>query len=300
MNHNHVSHSKTKPPKKGNITHYFQKLHTTPKETTPQNVIHHHIDLTQSDNDIIDLTDSKPTRGIRVQGGFGSQGAQTEELSSNSKYRSGSSFNFEQQKTPTYSSLKAQPAYTPPKRNRIVPVQRQPSQSSGMSLIDRPNTTQTHTLQGAGMVAAKRQLPSGWVKSFETSASPFKTNYTPPATPSASASDHINKRQRTNVSYISSVDAMAAIQGKPVVERVMKGMTSVSTSRASFASTSLYKRRTPTPKRPSSSTNVYRPPLSSEQQRVFDMVVQDRKNIFFTGSAGTGKSVLLRGQSLTS
>lgn len=34
--------------------------------------------------------------------------------------------------------------------------------------------------------------------------------------------------------------------------------------------------------------------LSDEQQHVLDLVVQKRKSVFFTGSAGTGKSVLLR------
>ena len=34
--------------------------------------------------------------------------------------------------------------------------------------------------------------------------------------------------------------------------------------------------------------------LSSEQQRVLQLVVNDGKSLFFTGSAGTGKSVLLR------
>lgn len=44
----------------------------------------------------------------------------------------------------------------------------------------------------------------------------------------------------------------------------------------------------------SSGSNEFTPELSDEQKRVFDMVVRERKNIFFTGSAGTGKSVLLR------
>ncbi|CAG8484400.1 7491_t:CDS:1 [Funneliformis mosseae] len=34
--------------------------------------------------------------------------------------------------------------------------------------------------------------------------------------------------------------------------------------------------------------------LSEEQQRIFDLVVLNRENIFFTGSAGTGKSFLLQ------
>lgn len=38
----------------------------------------------------------------------------------------------------------------------------------------------------------------------------------------------------------------------------------------------------------------YRPELSEEQQRVLNMVVTGKKSLFFTGSAGTGKSVLLR------
>lgn len=36
------------------------------------------------------------------------------------------------------------------------------------------------------------------------------------------------------------------------------------------------------------------PPLSQEQQQVFDLVVNGKKSLFFTGSAGTGKSLLLK------
>ena len=36
------------------------------------------------------------------------------------------------------------------------------------------------------------------------------------------------------------------------------------------------------------------PPLSDEQMRVFDFVVNRKKSLFFTGSAGTGKSLLLK------
>ncbi|KAK3044274.1 hypothetical protein LTS18_001730, partial [Coniosporium uncinatum] len=39
---------------------------------------------------------------------------------------------------------------------------------------------------------------------------------------------------------------------------------------------------------------VHRVFLSEEQQHVLDLVVQQKKSVFFTGSAGTGKSVLLR------
>ncbi|KAI8388534.1 uncharacterized protein BYT42DRAFT_238549 [Radiomyces spectabilis] len=38
----------------------------------------------------------------------------------------------------------------------------------------------------------------------------------------------------------------------------------------------------------------YRPELSAEQERILNMVIHERTNLFFTGSAGTGKSVLLR------
>ncbi|KAI8972771.1 hypothetical protein BDB01DRAFT_809263 [Pilobolus umbonatus] len=38
----------------------------------------------------------------------------------------------------------------------------------------------------------------------------------------------------------------------------------------------------------------YRPELSSEQKKVLKMVVDEEVSLFFTGSAGTGKSVLLR------
>ena len=38
----------------------------------------------------------------------------------------------------------------------------------------------------------------------------------------------------------------------------------------------------------------YRPELSEEQERILSMVTVGKKSLFFTGSAGTGKSVLLR------
>lgn len=36
------------------------------------------------------------------------------------------------------------------------------------------------------------------------------------------------------------------------------------------------------------------PPLSPEQQVIFDLIVNKKKSVFFTGSAGTGKSLLLK------
>lgn len=36
------------------------------------------------------------------------------------------------------------------------------------------------------------------------------------------------------------------------------------------------------------------PQLSAEQRRVVDLIVQDRKNVFYTGSAGCGKSTILK------
>lgn len=40
--------------------------------------------------------------------------------------------------------------------------------------------------------------------------------------------------------------------------------------------------------------NVARVSLSQEQRKVLDLVAEENKSVFFTGSAGTGKSVLLR------
>lgn len=45
---------------------------------------------------------------------------------------------------------------------------------------------------------------------------------------------------------------------------------------------------------PGSKDNQYRPDLSDEQRRILNMVMKERKSLFFTGSAGTGKSVLLK------
>ena len=41
-------------------------------------------------------------------------------------------------------------------------------------------------------------------------------------------------------------------------------------------------------------TRIPKVHLSNEQRKVMDLVVEERKSVFFTGSAGTGKSVLLR------
>eukprot|EP00890_Picochlorum_soloecismus_P001300 jgi/Picsp_1/2170/NSC_05635-R1_atp-dependent dna helicase pif1 len=47
-------------------------------------------------------------------------------------------------------------------------------------------------------------------------------------------------------------------------------------------------------KRPDNRSQEELPPLSAEQMQVFDLVVRQKKSIFFTGSAGTGKSLLLK------
>lgn len=50
----------------------------------------------------------------------------------------------------------------------------------------------------------------------------------------------------------------------------------------------------PVPEEKPASRHMSRVFLSTEQQRVLESVVKNGRNVFFTGSAGTGKSVLLR------
>lgn len=62
-----------------------------------------------------------------------------------------------------------------------------------------------------------------------------------------------------------------------------------------YTQTSLTPKENAQPKSTSSALNIkQRVTLSEEQQKVLSLVVQQQKNVFFTGSAGTGKSVLLR------
>lgn len=35
-------------------------------------------------------------------------------------------------------------------------------------------------------------------------------------------------------------------------------------------------------------------PLTEEQEHIVDLIVNEGKNVFFTGSAGTGKSLVLK------
>ncbi|OXG73905.1 ATP-dependent DNA helicase PIF1 [Cryptococcus neoformans MW-RSA36] len=62
-----------------------------------------------------------------------------------------------------------------------------------------------------------------------------------------------------------------------------------------YTQTSLTSKENAQPKSTSSALNIkQRVTLSEEQQKVLTLVIQQQKNVFFTGSAGTGKSVLLR------
>ncbi|OBZ89515.1 ATP-dependent DNA helicase pfh1 [Choanephora cucurbitarum] len=108
-----------------------------------------------------------------------------------------------------------------------------------------------------------------------------------------------NKRNRDDSSFESW---MPPSKQKKTVHGIKKERaTSSSSSWSTSSSASRSNQRRVLPTTPMSQlasrsqiTTEYRPELSEEQQRVFDMVVHAHQSLFFTGSAGTGKSVLLR------
>ncbi|KAI9259433.1 hypothetical protein BDA99DRAFT_92780 [Phascolomyces articulosus] len=290
------------------------------------------VDLTDnnSDDDLIILDErprsNNPKRGMRSNGfgsqstqhssqGFGSQGIQNQELSSMSKFKREPSYNFEQRQSPVFSSHTPSTSITGTNtaysntitNNRVVPVERKISQPSGMSLTDRPSSTASHPLRGAGMVSTQSSLPSGWVKTASTNSSSYTSSASSLKRPfssttssssssfSSSSQPSTNKRHRDlPATFVTSTSALATLSGKSSRETIMKGFKSVSSTGKSYGPNS-YTRQRNTPNKSTQNNRQYRPSLSEEQQKVFNMVVEERRSLFFTGSAGTGKSVLLRG-----
>ncbi|KAG2222751.1 hypothetical protein INT45_013115 [Circinella minor] len=311
------------------------------------------IDLTDnnSDDDDLIILDDIPKnayRGSRAnnsnsnsqQESFGSQGIQTQELSSTSKFRKEPSYNLDQRQKPFFSSYTFQTSHTTTSTfgvrgmsssttndsyknnssNRVVPVERKVSQPSGMSLTDRLGSNVSHPIQGAGMVSSSS---FGWKKTVDTSSSSSSSTTTTSGTKrgyssitssssSSSAgwvsSTSTNKKKRElPATFITSASALGALNGKATKERTIggfKSVTSSSSNKKSYGSnmsfygnnnnTNNNNNRYSSNKRKNNNKSSYRPKLSAEQQKVFDIVVNERRSIFFTGSAGTGKSVLLR------
>jgi hypothetical protein len=273
------------------------------------------IDLTESDDDDLLILPSSPSSSVnfssRISSPSSSQGSlstlNTTEIKNTSKYnkkgwsvqakergpqRSSQdpSLSQEKQPIPRYERLvlnkpriTAKPSYDWIGPNDVKPYSSSylpyaSTNSNGLA-AQRPHILTKYSASAATTTDSKSKR--GWEDTFGSSTTnSYESSYNGWAPPS---------RQNTEVTKRHAFTKQES--GEKMWTRIKekKGFTSQrrpNSNNFDFTMASL--------STPSTASSEYIPVLSSEQQRVLDMVVNDRQSLFFTGSAGTGKSVLLR------
>lgn len=163
--------------------------------------------------------------------------------------------------------------FLPPDQFRSVSGAPQPSTTS----LKRESSGEGETLNGPSQKKPKRRvLPASFQAGPEAEPAPVATpkpKVHDMWDPTASATKEQKrqlKRERSAAAK-SSVTALTKEEGEPIFQK----SGDMADSGSAF---------------PKSDTMT----LSSEQRHVLNMVVEQGKSVFFTGPAGTGKSVLMR------
>ncbi|WWC65256.1 uncharacterized protein I303_107873 [Kwoniella dejecticola CBS 10117] len=182
----------------------------------------------------------------------------------------------------------------------LPPAPRHPNFSSSSSSTSRssaPSTKPSSTLKSA--TAPSGETPAERRRKAILAAMSPNTDPSPSVPPSAQTIPPASSSKNNKSDFVSANTQMRDL-AKPVVRQELPSLPSLpkralpweeehTTSKRAMSRTNSAGRSA------GSSLNIkQKVTLSAEQQMVMQLVVAEGKNIFFTGSAGTGKSVLLR------
>lgn len=323
---NHHYHTKTKPQtnSKANksqqyIYSWLQKdggnLHLgaankKPAQKTEPKTVREVIDLTQNDRQQESKLAPSRTSSFSSSQGSSSSG----QLKPASKFNS-KTYNGQNAGKPMLSSFEPQAtqAHTPRQMPRVHParpaVQARPS---GMSLVGPKFNNDTIFLpkKSNNMPVVATSSPSS-TSSLTSSSSFLKPTMQYSSTPTTSTNPYTYAGQKRSSDYTSCFKSEQALRSFEATGTFGIKLKTVSSS-ADYTPTTLYEpasKRSRTYPSPSSSPSAgsprmlpssfsyagsmvtinshSTPKLSPEQERILDMVVNQGKSIFFTGSAGT-------------
>ncbi|KAI9318430.1 hypothetical protein BX666DRAFT_1497048 [Dichotomocladium elegans] len=231
---------------------------------------------------------------------FGSQGSNTDLLVMESKFKL-SSVNADYKNKPRFSSISSQPEQTTSKPG----FNHGSSSSQPLKRVTLAERTAPAPKPSGLVMGQLDDMNTGAKK--EPTFPPGVLSRPPPISPSQQTNKRISyesfdksiaeaSKKRRNLGFLQSFSAV------PSYDNIRKGYNGKSGSIKAFDVQSTSRnynvgaphRRVANGVRGLTKSTEFRPVLSDEQQKVLDRVVSQRQSIFFTGSAGTGKSVLLR------
>lgn len=309
MNHNYTKPSTPNKSSgsKQSLFNYFRKVSqdndkqpspSTPKPTADAKTC---IDLTE-DDDLIMLDDKPKASRITLgrsnnsikkqQNNNAKQGFISSGMLKSISTTPSSTVNTNYKGKPNFSSLTAHNdpllSSATTSNNRVTPLKRTApiSRASGLDLTQHNSQSQTSWSVGA------------WKATATNNATPFKSAYDNPKRPryTLNQSDYSKPQRRELPPSFDQLRSKHLYNGKDNARmgdlattsyhsRSTTSSSSSSSSSSSFKKSYSPSRASPSPK-PSSASSQSAPKLSPEQQHVFDIVVNARQSVFFTGSAG--------------